>query len=222
MTTVITIGLVISIIAIISFALIGSKTSSGGEGILSLPRLKIPTWLTGWFNWGGFTTIVLLLVLGYFGYSGYQYFFHGEENKVHIARAEIGDAGMVFFTIPKIGPEFENKIIFDKAWGFRFSEGNASINFPRATLFQFNERNGEAGARFFTNVIGIGSTKRPTEKFRGSIKGGQPGIPKNVALIRSGSELRLQSRAEQMLFVPKGAILGDFPHVKYRLKLKKK
>jgi|GEM_PF-1240370 len=222
MTTTVIVFLVFCGMMIALFAFIGAKTKPGGGAAFSFSKIKIPDWV----SWQGILMLVVVVVVGKFAYqvttATWHSFFPEEEEKVYIARASIGDTGVVVFTIPKIGPEFENRIVFAKAWGFKFTKGStASIKFPRAELVQFNEMAGESSARFISKALG-GDEKVPLARFKGSMSGRQPGLPSNVMLIREGSELRFQKRFEHTVFVPQGAVLGDFPHIRYTLKLIKK
>lgn len=200
------------------FIFIGIKTRPGGG---SLPNFKIPSWIT----WGRFFTTFIVSVLGFGGYnfatSTWNTFFPEEEAKVYVARAEVGDTGMIFFSIPKIPDGYQNLIVFAKPWGFKFNKGyRPAIKFPNAELIQSNEGPGAKAARVGTNKVLGTDHKEPKSRFRGSMTGVQPGLPSNVLLIREGAELHFKNgRSRHVLVIPQGAKLGDFPHIRYTLKL---
>lgn len=194
---------------------LSNKTGATGGFRLSLPKGKIPSWLT-FSRVVKYLIVLFVLHVLYVMGSGNQFFWQPD---AQVARFEVSTGtGMIYYTIPEIPLPFENKIIITDYLGFAF-HGNqpAELFFPGAQLVKSGERKAEGYVRrWFSNAFLGLDHPRPEKVYEEKVTSKQLEMRERIIVLNRGDELVFQERGEHIIYA-QNPRLGNIMHLRFVL-----
>jgi hypothetical protein len=207
--------IVLLVVVVVLLWRLNNQTSSGGGLRMSLPKGKIPSWLT--FSRAiKYSIALFVLYIFYVMGSGNQFFWQPD---AQVARFEVSTGtGMIYYTIPEIPLPFENKIVITDYLGVAF-RGNqpAELFFPGAKLIKSGERKSEAFVRrWFSNAFLGLDHPRPEKVYEEKVTSQELKMREKIIVLNRGDELVFQERGEHIIYA-QNPRLGNVMHLRFVL-----
>lgn len=215
------IGAIIIVLGIFLYRNHSSSLKKPSLGSAKQFFVKLWELLKKFFSWIKFKWVVKILItlfiLYFFWALGSQNRFFWQPQE-HAARFQVSrDGGKIYYVIPEIAAEYENKIIITNDLSFLFRANDpAIVYFEGAKLVKPRESPADGFARKTMNLIFPQEHPRPEELFYGKVSDEDLNIASQIVLFTPRDELVFTERGEHLIWA-KRPKLGNSPHMYFHL-----